>query len=199
MAEHRPSRPASVASNLATVLLVLTGIFAVYLIGTAVVGAIAGGHEVVAHQEVAADRLGSLPSSVVVGREVPVTIRIRDADSLQLTLATARDLIVIALGVGILWLVRGLLLSVRLGDPFTAANVRRLRTIGLIVVVGFPVAGFLIQLLEGWLASSSPVGELRSTFRLALSELLVAGLGIFVLSEVFAHGVRLREDVEGTV
>jgi hypothetical protein len=24
-------------------------------------------------------------------------------------------------------------------------------------------------------------------------------LGVFVLAEVFAHGVRLREDVEGTV
>lgn len=28
---------------------------------------------------------------------------------------------------------------------------------------------------------------------------LLAGLGAFVLSEVFAHGVRLREDVEGTI
>jgi hypothetical protein len=28
---------------------------------------------------------------------------------------------------------------------------------------------------------------------------LVAGLGAFVLAEVFAHGVRLREDVEATI
>ena len=27
----------------------------------------------------------------------------------------------------------------------------------------------------------------------------VAGLGVFVLAEVFAHGARLRADVEGTV
>ena len=29
--------------------------------------------------------------------------------------------------------------------------------------------------------------------------LLLAGLGAFILAEVFAYGVRLREDVEGTV
>ena len=29
--------------------------------------------------------------------------------------------------------------------------------------------------------------------------LLIAGLGALILAEVFAHGLRLREDVEGTV
>ena len=28
---------------------------------------------------------------------------------------------------------------------------------------------------------------------------LLTGLGVLVLAEVFAHGVRLREDVEGTI
>ena len=28
---------------------------------------------------------------------------------------------------------------------------------------------------------------------------LVCGLGVFVLAQVFAHGVRLREDVEATI
>jgi hypothetical protein len=28
---------------------------------------------------------------------------------------------------------------------------------------------------------------------------ILAGLGAFILAEVFAHGLRLREDVEGTV
>ena len=28
---------------------------------------------------------------------------------------------------------------------------------------------------------------------------LLAGLAVLVLAEVFAHGVRLREDVEGTI
>lgn len=199
MAEHRPSTPTRVATNLITVLIVLTMLFAAYLVGRALVGAISGGEEVVAHQEVPADRLESLPSSVVVSREVPVTIRIQDADGSQLALATARDLVVVGLGLGLLWLVRGLLLSVRAGDPFTAANVRRLRALALLVMVGFPLVGYVVQLFDGWLASSTSVGELGSTYRLALSGPLIAGLGIFVLSEVFAHGVALREDVEGTV
>ena len=29
--------------------------------------------------------------------------------------------------------------------------------------------------------------------------MLLAGLGAFILAEVFAHGLRMREDLEGTV
>ena len=32
-----------------------------------------------------------------------------------------------------------------------------------------------------------------------LDIMVLAGLGVLVLAEVFAHGVRLREDVEGTI
>jgi hypothetical protein len=32
-----------------------------------------------------------------------------------------------------------------------------------------------------------------------LAAALLAGLAVLVLGEVFAHGMRLREDVEGTI
>ena len=32
-----------------------------------------------------------------------------------------------------------------------------------------------------------------------VSFMVLARLGVLVLAEVFAHGVRLREDVEGTI
>lgn len=199
MTESRISSPVSLATGLTTLLLIVTSVAAIYVIGIAIFGAVNGGQEVTSHQDVPGEELGSLPPSVVPGESVPVTIRIRDAEPHQLLLATSRDLIVIALGVAILWLVRALLLSVREGDPFTSRNVRRLRTIGFILVFGFPVGGLATQFLDEWLAASSSVGELGSTFPGAMQSGLVVGLIVFVLAEVFAHGVRLREDVEGTI
>lgn len=199
MANQRASGPTNLATNLVTLLLVLACVFTLYLVGAAIIGALNGGRDVAVHQEVSYDRLGSLPPSVLHSQSAPVTIRIRDADTGQLLGATARDLVVVALGLSILWLVRRLLLSVREGDPFTTANVRRLRAIGFLLVIGFPIGGVIVQFLEGWLASGSSVGELGTTFLPDVSGPLVAGLGVFTLAEVFAHGARLREDVEGTV
>ena len=41
------------------------------------------------------------------------------------------------------------------------------------------------------------LGNSAPTVNLAAA--LLAGLAVLVLAEVFAHGVRLREDVEGTI
>lgn len=196
MTPTRPSRSTAFATNLAALLLVLAGAFGVFLIGKAVFG---GPQEVVAHQEVRPAQLASLPPSVVRPSTVPVTIRIRDASSQQLFLSTARDLIVVVLFVAVLWLVRRLLLSVRDGDPFTNANVRRLRTLGFLLLVGLPLGGILTRYLEAGLAASSPVGELGTALRLDPGPGPIVALGVFVLAEVFAHGARLRDDVEGTV
>ncbi|MCA1690981.1 MAG: DUF2975 domain-containing protein [Actinobacteria bacterium] len=129
---------------------------------------------------------------------VPVTVRIEDARPNQVFVALGRDLIAVSLVVVMLWLLRLLSRSVRDGDPFTAANVRRLRAIGFLLVVGAPIATLASRACDQWLASTSTVGELGSGFTLPGAG-PVAGLGVFVLAEVFAHGARLRADVEGTV
>jgi hypothetical protein len=190
---------------------VTTALFSIYLIGSTAYGAINGGTEVPVHQEVPLDELDGLPTSsdsgpltppsadeVITPSVVPVTIRIRDANGHQLLLSTARDLILIAFTVTLVWLIRQLLLSVREGDPFTATNVRRLRIIGFLFAVGVPIGVLIIQALEDSLAASSEVGELGSSFSIGAAPLLV-GLGVFILAEVFAHGVRMRDDLEGTV
>lgn len=107
---------------------------------------------------------------------------------------------VVALAVAFLWLVRRLLISVREGDPFTAANVRRLRAIGFVLIIGLPLSTYIGEQLEMWLARSSTVGEIgHFVVTSNIEDVPVIGLLVFVLAEVFAHGVRLREDVEGTV
>jgi DUF2975 family protein len=198
MTKTKASRSAVFATGVVTFLLVLTCLFGLFLIGQSIYGVASGRMEVPAHQRVAPERLGSLPSDVVQPEDVPVTIRIRDASPLQVTLSTARDLIVVGLGLALLWQMRNLLLSVRRGDPFIAENVRRLRTIGFVLILGFPIATFVTSLLESWLADTSDVG-VSGPLSIDIGPALVAGLGVFVLAEVFAHGARLREDVQGTV
>jgi Protein of unknown function (DUF2975) len=102
------------------------------------------------------------------------------------------------LGIAILWLLRGILFSVRQGDPFTQANVRRLRAIGLALLIGTPVAELLMSAFDQALTSSVRAPGSGLSFSVPGTG-VVAGLGVFVLAQVFAHGVRLREDVEGTV
>ena len=97
-------------------------------------------------------------------------------------------------------LLLGVVRSLRVGDPFTSANARRLTALGVLVVVG----GLLLPMLQGIghraiVEPLVPDGETTTwTFDLALWP---ASFGILIgfLAEVFARGVRLREDVEGLV
>ncbi|MGI8686433.1 MAG: DUF2975 domain-containing protein [Acidimicrobiales bacterium] len=197
---EEPSRAPLIASRLVTLVLVLAGAFALYMVGTTIDGALRGGREVAVHQDAPTDSLASLPHDVVVPQRVPVTVRIREADTKQLALSLGRDATPMILAVAFLCLLRNLLRSVREGDPFTAANVRRLRTMGTLLAFGVPFGSVTTNIFEQALASTTSVAaDLGSAaFSLSLGGPL-AGLGLFVLAEVFARGVRMRDDIEGTV
>jgi hypothetical protein len=192
----QPSRSTNLAIILVNLLIGITLATVLFVVGTAVIGR---SHQVMAHQEVRTEQLGSLPPAVMRPQTIPVTIRIRNADAHQVVVDLARGFIEIAPWLILLWLMRRLLLSVREGDPFTAENVKRLRTIGFLLLFGYPLATFLGQVIERELASSSSVGELGTSFPGGIGPAPIVALGVFVLAQVFAHGVRLREDVEGTV
>ena len=198
MAETQTTRATIFMTNAATLLLVAAMAFGLYLVGSALDGVIRGGHELKVHQEVNADEVSSLPAIVDRPQRVPVTVHIEDARPNQVLGSLGRDLPAVTLVVAILWLLRLLLRSVRAGDPFTAANVGRLRAIGFLLVVGAPVASLAMFVCDQWLASTSKAGELGASFAVPGAG-PIAGLGVFVLAEVFAHGTRLRADVEGTV
>lgn len=84
--------------------------------------------------------------------------------------------------------------TVRGGDPFVAANARRLRQIAWALLglqlcdLGFGYADAMVPAgaedLTGW--SMSLTGW-------------IAVLLLFVLARVFEHGTRMREELEGTV
>jgi hypothetical protein len=102
----------------------------------------------------------------------------------------------------VLWLLRGLARSVRQGDPFDADNVRRLRGIGSVLVFGGLLVEILNASLRAQLWDSLPpggYGDIGTEGFGLPGNMLLAGLGAFILAEVFAHGLRMREDLEGTV
>ena len=105
----------------------------------------------------------------------------------------------------VVWMVRGIVLTTlgtdtADGDPFVRANVRRLRWIALALIVT-PLAEFISSIASFELQWSALKGiEEIGMYWTGVSYAL-AGVGILalVLAEVFAKGIRLREDVEGLV
>ena len=184
-----------------TVLLGLALAAGVILTLFAVVGAVRGGHTIPLAREVSPEQFPSLPPNVTPADDIPVTQTINNASPLQTLLRLASDLVPLLIYVPALWLLRSLVGSVRQGDPFSAANLRRLRAIGFLILLGWPIAAFCSNLLQQLLAQTLPAAHSLGG-RLVPAHLditVLAGLGVLVLAEVFAHGLRLREDVEGTI
>lgn len=88
-----------------------------------------------------------------------------------------------------------IVVTVRAGDPFIAANAHRLQTIAWILL-----ALNLLSIVIGAIANSvsSPAYPLRLDAGFSINGWL-AVLLTFVLARVFAAGARMREDLEGTV
>jgi hypothetical protein len=97
----------------------------------------------------------------------------------------------------VVWQLRGLLASVREGNPFRSRNVRRLRTLGLLFLVGPPAVELISKLLVSSLVDAVPFVHLD--YDLVRFDALLSSLCLFVLAEVFAYGTRLRDDVEATI
>jgi DUF2975 family protein len=204
-----PSRPSGAARTgyvLVTLLLALGIGFGTFLALDAGVGAVRGGDRLVSgrnldvHVQLPPERV-RLPEGIRHSGWLPVTVQIHDPTATQILLSFGMDLSQVVLFVAVLWLLRGIARSVREGDPFVPSNVRRLRAIGFWLVLG----GIAVEVVNASLRTAL-YDRLPATFGNIGTEgfnipgnFLLAGLGAFILAEVFAHGLRLREDVEGTV
>lgn len=112
-----------------------------------------------------------------------------------LQLIAALGLVAVPLYYFILQRLLAIVATVRLGDPFVAANADRLKVIGWILVA--------LQFLSITIAA---IGKMVSTNTMPVH--LDAGFSIsgwlaalltLVLAQVFAEGARMRDDLEGTV
>jgi hypothetical protein len=181
--------------------------FVVTAVGAAI-GIARGGNNVVLGDSlsVKADLVRSdvhqLPEGVLLTSNPHVSVEVTSPTTKQALLSNVMGLGKAALVGFVLWFLRGLARTAKEGDPFVADNVRRLRGIGFTLAFGGP----LVALVDSW-ANDSLLSSLPASARLHLTragfafplELILAGMGAFILAAVFAYGVRLREDVEATV
>lgn len=201
----RPSASATAGYYLVTALLVLVVAIGSLLIANAAVGAARGGHMPFGGRSLSVDAsvtpkdLKSLPRGLRVRDESRVNAEIERPTSAQLLLKAGTRVGPLALLIAALWLLRALAQSVRAGAPFGAPNVRRLRALGFLLLLGYPVVAVLNWALLLALGNTVPLSELSTPGLSIQAAPLLAGLGAFVLAEVFAHGTRLREDVEATI
>ena len=195
-----PTRLATTGYLVVTALLVASLAAGVVLAASTVVGAVRGDHTITLDRVVAPEDLSALPANVKpTNNVVPVTVTIEDARPGQLFLRLAINLFLGLLIVAALWQLWGLLRSARQGDPFTTANVWRLRQFGWLLLLGWPLVAYVTMALKEALAATLPANHTGGLFAPPVGLALLFGLAALILAEVFAHGLRLREDVEGTI
>ncbi len=85
--------------------------------------------------------------------------------------------------------------TVRAGDPFVAANARRLRVIAW-VLLALQIVGFVVGAIVKAISTPGHPVDIDAGFSI---NGWLAVLLTFLLAHVFAHGTLMREDLEGTV
>jgi hypothetical protein len=140
-----------------------------------------------------------LVSAILSTRFVPLLIPNTAPADLTSALTGLRLLMLIGLAeaVGTEILLRALaqiIATTSAGDPFIAANARRLQTIGwaLLGLQLLDIPGALLAKFFPALGSAAPDATFSPGGWLAV-------LMVFVLSRVFAAGSAMRDDLEGTV
>lgn len=200
MHQHRPSGAATAGYVITTALLVLVVAFGVFKLVSAVL-VIARDDALETDAFLSPDAV-SLPEGVSFREWPQVTLELDAPTTTQVLLDLATGVGPFLLFVAAFWLLRGLAASVRAGNAFGTENVKRLRRLGTLLVLGAPVVEFVNSSLRSGLYDTLPAGrfgEIGSGGLNLSTGPLLAGLGAFILAEVFAHGVHLREDVEATV
>jgi hypothetical protein len=204
---RQPARAVRAGYVLINLLLIAAIGFAAFLVIDGGVGVARGGERPFSssgldvHVQVPPEHL-QLPPGLRQDGGPSAVARIEHPGSREILLWTALQLTQAALFISVLWLLRGLAHSVRRGDPFDAANVQRLRGIGFMLAAGGVLVEIVNMSLRQELWQSLPAARFEDIGTEGFSlpgNLLLAGLGAFILAEVFAQGLRMREDLEGTV
>ncbi|MFI9205513.1 DUF2975 domain-containing protein [Streptomyces sp. NPDC053048] len=92
-----------------------------------------------------------------------------------------------------------LLKAVLLQGPFTDTVSRRLSVLGWFVAAGTPLAGLVVGWSQSWLVGSmAPIVGSGPTVS-GPQVLVLAGLAAVIMGKIMREGVRMREDLEGTI
>lgn len=173
-------------------------VVAVELIAPVISGIVRDPIRATVHTEVTVD---GLAPGVTVANPADVLVVIADPTMSQRLLVALPSALV---GVAVLVVVRhllGLLGDLRGGEPFTVANVRRLRGIAVVVGTGAIVVSAAEALCDFVLVADGALGAgARQVFQMSLPlAFLAVALVIAAIAEAYRVGVRLRDDVDGLV
>ncbi|MEU8955150.1 DUF2975 domain-containing protein [Streptomyces sp. NPDC048518] len=124
----------------------------------------------------------------------------QDAPSIGQRIAELGDAVPLLLfGALALLLFSVLLKTVLRQGPFTEAVAYRLSLLGWFVTVGTPLCGLVVGWSRSWLVGSmAPTVGSGPTVSGSMV-LVLAGLAAVVMGKVMREGVRMREDLEGTI
>jgi hypothetical protein len=158
-----------------------------------------------ANDPVVAQGRDDVQGSLVLPVQSTVTVVVWDATPLARAAVVARALLAPALAVAALWLLHGILLATRDGDPFAPRNASRATWLGWLLLIGIPTASLFGSIGIGAAVGSQygGVGPLPNNdglfaFSLPLVE-LAPGFLVLALATAWRHGVQLRELEQATV
>jgi Protein of unknown function (DUF2975) len=90
--------------------------------------------------------------------------------------------------------------TIAAGDPFVASNVRRMRQLAALLLVGPFFTFFLSMSAHGALLGDVDLGSLPLSAHLDIPwAWFIAGMVMALIAEAFKAGSRLRDDVDGLV
>lgn len=104
----------------------------------------------------------------------------------------------------VVWLLFRLMVDIGRGEPFAPGNVRRLRLLAGVLLVGWTVLYFveatcsLAILDQVDLQAAGVEGGPRAVLSLPIAP-FIAGMAVALVAEAFKAGSRLKDDVEGLV
>jgi Protein of unknown function (DUF2975) len=137
-----------------------------------------------------------LPAGVRVTGPTRVTMELDLGQTLLFALGALPSLL---LGLGVAVPLLRTLREAIAGEVFTAANARRVRLVGLLLVVG-SLAATAAQRLSTWLIARDALGDLAGGPYLQPPWAAVAaGVAVLAVTELFRRGVLLRAELDEVV
>ena len=102
-------------------------------------------------------------------------------------------------GLVLVVLLRKIVLSMSRGEPFSEANIGRIRAIGIITIAAEFIRGLGVLAIQAWVADSVKTGVWMTVDLRWNLAIFVLGAVIIALAEVFRYGMQLQSDLDLTV
>ena len=159
--DQMPSRAARTAYLVLTVIFWITVVVGMIVVAHRLFGLLQDSQTLTVPASVAVDDV-RLPEAFEIAGPLPVNVDIADPSLTQRVIATVPIFVWWTLALVGLWLLRKVARSAAKGDPFQESNVRRLRWLGVLFLLGFPLAtidrgvlqrpALLRRRMDGWTA-----------------------------------------------